>query len=66
MPPSLENAGPCVAAVCLCAPLGVAAQPNVEVDYFASQRRVMVDEQIRGRGIEEPRLLNALGDGAPP
>jgi protein-L-isoaspartate(D-aspartate) O-methyltransferase len=44
----------------LCAPLGVAAQPNVEVDYFASQRRAMVDEQIRGRGIEEPRLLNAL------
>ena len=48
------------AAVCLCAPLGVAAQPNVEVDHFASQRRAMVDEQIRGRGIEEPRLLNAL------
>ena len=48
------------AAVCLCAPLGVAAQPNVEGDYFASLRKAMVDEQIRGRGIEEPRLLNAL------
>lgn len=48
------------AAVCLCAPLGVAAQPNVEGDSFASQRRLMVDEQIRARGIEEPRLLNAL------
>ena len=52
--------GAVAGAVFLCAPLGVAAQPNVEADYFASQRRVMVDEQIRSRGIEEPRLLNAL------
>lgn len=47
-------------AICLCAPLAAAAQLNVDTDYFASQRRVMVDEQIRGRGIAEPRLLNAL------
>ena len=48
------------AAICLCAPLAVAAQPSIDADYFASQRRAMVDEQIRGRGIAEPRLLNAL------
>jgi len=48
------------AAACLCVPLGVAAQPNFGTDDFASQRRVMVEEQIRGRGIEESRLLNAL------
>ena len=48
------------AAVCLCTPLGVAAQPNPGDDTYALERRVMVDEQIRSRGIEEPRLLGAL------
>ncbi len=45
---------------CAFGALGVAAQPPGPHDSFASQRTAMVEEQIRGRGIEEPRLLNAL------
>ncbi len=33
---------------------------NVQVDPFADQRRHMMDEQIRGRGITDERLLVAM------
>lgn len=54
------TAGIVAAGGFLIAPLTLAAQPGVDIDRFAQQRQVMVEEQIRGRGIEEPRLLNAL------
>lgn len=47
-------------AACGLAAAGVGAQPPGQGDPFAAQRSAMVEEQIRGRGIEEPRLLNAL------
>lgn len=46
--------------VCAFAAVGVAGQPSAQNDPFAAQRTAMVEEQIRGRGIEEPKLLNAL------
>lgn len=46
--------------VCAFAAVGVAGQPSGQNDPFEAQRTAMVEEQIRGRGIEEPKLLNAL------
>ncbi len=41
-------------------PSTVTAQLTFDGDRFAALRFEMVDEQIRSRGIEEPRLLDAL------
>ncbi len=49
-----------LAGVCGFAAAGAAAQPPGANDLFEAQRSDMVEEQIVGRGIEEPRLLNAL------
>ena len=40
--------------------VALVAQPPGPNDPFAAQRTAMVEEQILSRGIEEPRLLNAL------
>jgi len=36
--------------------------PNPELDPFAAERRAMVERQLRGRGIRDPRVLQAMLD----
>ena len=57
---SRQSSAAFAGAVCAFVAVGLVAQPPGSNDPFAAQRTAMVEEQIRGRGIEEPRLLNAL------
>ena len=43
----------------ICLPIGAAEQGSLD-DPYAAARRVMIDRDLRGRGIKDPRVLAAM------